>query len=137
MGERRIEELLEAILVELRRGREPPRPTESLSIDDAAARLGCSRTQVFALLRDGTLQRTRRVGRNQMVLASSVESALVEPVAKRQQSKRAKRQAQASRGGGDEIRAAINARRQRARAESERCRAAEPEPTDSEARLCA
>lgn len=79
----RTNQLLEAILDRLDRlaaanvqpvGVPAPSP-QALSIEQAQAQLGCSRTRVFDLLQDGTLKRARKIGRRTMVLASSVEAA--------------------------------------------------------------
>lgn len=75
MNDARIVELLEAILAAVTKPAANPEPRETVSIAEAMARLGCSRTRVFALLKDGTLQRSKRIGRRLMLLASSVEAA--------------------------------------------------------------
>ncbi len=104
-------ELLEAILRELQRNRAPAERPEAMTIDEAAARMGCSRTRVFDLLRDGTLQRARRLGRHQMILASSIESAMAQP--KRRPVKPARRHPsrRSERGGEAEVLALLRASR--------------------------
>lgn len=46
----------------------------ALTVEATAARLGCRRTQVFALLRSGRLKRGEKAGRTTMVLLASVEA---------------------------------------------------------------
>lgn len=46
----------------------------SLSADEACARLGCGRTKLKELLRDGTLQRTQRLGRRTRITLASIEA---------------------------------------------------------------
>lgn len=120
MTDRAIE-ILEEILAELRRansGAAPARPaSESVSIDEAATSLGCSRTRVFELLRDGTLQRARRIGRHQMILASSVEAARREPSAKPVSTPRRRPARHAPRGGEAEVLELLRESRARERQE--------------------
>jgi len=62
----RVVELLEAILSALRASSSPQRPDparQDVLTVEAAAALGCSRSRVFELLREGTLCRAKRVGR--------------------------------------------------------------------------
>lgn len=59
-------------LLELRRGLAVP-PSVSMPVEDAARVLGCGKTQVFALLRNGTLKRGKSVGRRTMVTRASVD----------------------------------------------------------------
>lgn len=47
-----------------------------LDVDEAAARLRCSRRRVFELLADGTLARGPKYGRQTVITADSVEAAL-------------------------------------------------------------
>lgn len=46
----------------------------ALTVEATAARLGCKRTRVFALLRSGRLKRGVRTGRTTMVQLASVEA---------------------------------------------------------------
>jgi hypothetical protein len=46
----------------------------SITIQQAAARLGCAKTRVFELLKSGELLRGKRVGKNAMVLVSSIDA---------------------------------------------------------------
>lgn len=48
-----------------------------LDVDEAAARLRCSRRRVFELLTDGTLVRGPKYGRRTVITTESVEAALV------------------------------------------------------------
>jgi excisionase family DNA binding protein len=48
-----------------------------LDVDEAAARLRCSRRRVFELLAAGTLARGPKYGRRTVITAESVEAALV------------------------------------------------------------
>lgn len=73
----------------------------AVTVIEAARRLGCGRTQVFALLRRGKLARAPRVGRTVMVLASSVDRFLQGRAASSRPSRVAK--------SGAEIRAEIAA----------------------------
>lgn len=57
---------------------EPPR-VESLSVDQVSEKLGCGRSRVFELLRDGTLIRAPRFGRQIRILGWSVDRALMPP----------------------------------------------------------
>jgi excisionase family DNA binding protein len=104
-------ELLEEILAELRTtrgvrpGSEKPAGLTSvapaaMTIDEAALRLGCSRTRVFGLLRDGTLRRARRLGRQVTVLAQDVEAALACPGGRGSERSRAKAKPRRSPAGG-------------------------------------
>jgi excisionase family DNA binding protein len=52
----------------------------TMSIDEVGEMLGCKRTRVFQLLKDGTLDRAPRFGRDLRILRASVERALVPPV---------------------------------------------------------
>lgn len=51
----------------------------AVTVAEAAARLGCSRSRVFELLRDGVLARAAQRGRATMVTTDSVDDALVAP----------------------------------------------------------
>ncbi|HYO56241.1 helix-turn-helix domain-containing protein [Archangium sp.] len=46
------------------------------SVEEAGRRLGCKRTMVFRLLREGRLVAAPRLGRKRMVLAESVDALL-------------------------------------------------------------
>lgn len=50
-----------------------------LTVEEAAVQLGCGRTRVFELMREGVLHRARRLGKKTMVFAASVEAALKLP----------------------------------------------------------
>jgi excisionase family DNA binding protein len=50
-----------------------------LTVDEAAARLRCARTRVFALLASGVLERGPKYGRKTVITAASVEAALQAP----------------------------------------------------------
>lgn len=52
---------------------------EAITIDEACRRLGCGRSRLFELLAAGVVQRAQRIGKRQMVLASSVRAAVVAP----------------------------------------------------------
>ena len=54
----------------------------AMTVRQAAARLGCSPTKVFGLLRDGDLKRGRKHGRQAMVTVESVEKVSRLPGAK-------------------------------------------------------
>ncbi|WNG37880.1 helix-turn-helix domain-containing protein [Archangium violaceum] len=55
--------------------------SELLDVDEAAARLRCSRRRVFELIADGTLTRGPKYGRRTVITAESVAAALEpEPV---------------------------------------------------------
>lgn len=103
MSEPREIELLERILAALERLASPQsaQPAAALSVDEAAAALGCSRTRVFELLRDGTLTRARRMGRRVTVLAESVERARRVPERTAPQRKRRAPRADVGETGGD------------------------------------
>ena len=47
---------------------------ETLSIEEAAAELGCSESRVYQLLRAGKLKRAKKAGRHTRVVTSSVRS---------------------------------------------------------------
>lgn len=49
--------------------------SRAVDVAAAAALLGCSEKQVFRLLADGRLTRTRRIGRKVMVTTESIEAA--------------------------------------------------------------
>jgi excisionase family DNA binding protein len=53
-------------------------PTSGIacSVEEAGRRLGCKRTMVFRLLREGRLVAAPRLGRKRMVLAESVDALL-------------------------------------------------------------
>lgn len=53
----------------------------TMTIEEAAETLGCCRTRVFALIKDGTLTRARRFGRRTRVLSEGVAAALSCPAA--------------------------------------------------------
>ena len=50
-----------------------PTPT-AVPVEEAAARLGCGRTQIFKFLKDGQLQRAKKLGRRVMVTMDSIEA---------------------------------------------------------------
>lgn len=49
---------------------------ETLSVEETAERLGCSRRRVFELLADGVLDRAPRYGRQIRIYEASVDRAL-------------------------------------------------------------
>ena len=51
----------------------------AMTIEQVCETLGCKRTRVFQLLRNGTLVRAQRFGRQIRILTESVESALRGP----------------------------------------------------------
>ncbi len=51
-------------------------PGTACTVDEAGRRLGCKRTVVFKLLREGRLAAAPKLGRKRMVLASSVDALL-------------------------------------------------------------
>lgn len=53
--------------------------TALLDVDEAAARLHCSRRRVFQLLADGTLVRGPCYGKRTVITLESVEAALAPP----------------------------------------------------------
>jgi len=55
--------------------------SDLLTIEEAGARLRCSRARVFQLLADGVLVRGRKYGKRTVVTAASVASALLAPEA--------------------------------------------------------
>jgi excisionase family DNA binding protein len=79
-----------------------------MTVEAAAAHLGCGRTQVFALIRDGAIRRARKLGRRTMVFRDSVEAALLLPEARETPAaKRAEPVQTAQRGDGKTIGDAI------------------------------
>lgn len=124
----RTDQLLEAILSILMRQQQPS--AEAVSVEKAAEMLGCSRARVFELLKDGTLRRTKRVGRKVMVLASSIDEArrMPELPTRAKRAKQPKQRAAAVEEYGENFGTRILAirDRRRARAESARGTAAEP-----------
>ena len=52
----------------------------AITIEQAAARLGCAKTKVFDLLKSGELKRGKKVGKKSMVLLSSVDGFTAEAV---------------------------------------------------------
>ena len=46
----------------------------SVSVKEAAAWLGCGRTQIFKFLKEGQLQRAKKLGRQVMVTVDSIEA---------------------------------------------------------------
>lgn len=69
------------LLDELLRGVRELKTTSAsaVTVEDAAARLGCSRSRVFELLKSGRLYRAERCGRRVLVTSASIEAALAEP----------------------------------------------------------
>lgn len=64
---------------------------EVLSVAEVGERLGCSRRRVFDLLKDGTLERAPRYGREIRIYAASVDRALAPKKAQRKRAIRAGR----------------------------------------------
>lgn len=64
---------------------------ETLSVEETAETLGCSRRQVFVLLAAGTIDRAPRFGRSVRVLRASVDRALLTPAAPTAPTRRARR----------------------------------------------
>lgn len=53
--------------------------TLTMTIEQVCESLGCKRTRVFQLLRDGTLDRAPRFGRSLRIMSESVERAVRGP----------------------------------------------------------
>ncbi len=64
---------LRAAVEDVRRQLANPVP-HAISVEDAATRLGCGRTQVFKYLKAGQLRRAKKHGRRVMVTVASVEA---------------------------------------------------------------
>lgn len=62
------------------------------SVEQVAQRLGCKRRRVFQLLKDGTLERAPRYGREIRIYSASVDRALA-PAPQAQPRKRRERRA--------------------------------------------
>jgi excisionase family DNA binding protein len=60
----------------------PPERALVVSVEEAGARLGCGRNQIFKLLRQGILDRAPRLGRKVMILAATLQRALEAPASK-------------------------------------------------------
>lgn len=55
--------------------------TDFFTVEEAAAKLRCSRRRIFELLADGTLIRGKRYGKRTVIVAESVSAALeVDPI---------------------------------------------------------
>jgi excisionase family DNA binding protein len=48
----------------------------AVSVEQAAALLGCGRTQIFGFLKDGKLRRAKKLGRKVMVRMTSVSALM-------------------------------------------------------------
>jgi predicted DNA-binding transcriptional regulator AlpA len=64
---------LRAAVADLKRQLAAPDPI-AISVEEAATRLGCGRTQVFKYLKEGRLRRARKLSRRVMVTVESIEA---------------------------------------------------------------